>query len=152
MNKQNKMDCKTIHSKLFFYLEGSLGNEEALQVESHIVRCAGCRAFAEELKATISFIEKEKKAELAPFFYTRLKAKLEIREKTAPGFIRYRPVRILQPALFSLLLIIGIYTGVQIGQSGKNIQAAQTQEEMIPFLNEMETEPIEVFLSEQDGN
>lgn len=146
------MDCKTVHSKLIFYLEGSLGNEEAQQVESHLNSCAACKAFADDLKSTLSLIENEKKVEPGPYFYTRLKAKLETRGTASPALHLRRPMQILQPALFSLLLLLGIYAGFRIGQSGKTYQVAQNQEEIIPFLNEMETEPIETFLTGQNGN
>jgi hypothetical protein len=56
----------------------------------------------------------------------------------------------LQPAFFSLLLLAGVYTGIKIGQpatteTDHNIFA---ETELVPFLNEMEAEPIETFLME----
>jgi len=58
--------------------------------------------------------------------------------------------KVLQPAMFSLLLLAGIYTGIKIGQSATveltTLQSAEN--ELVPYLNEMEAEPIENFLME----
>ena len=72
----------------------------------------------------------------------------EAREEQQVGFLIWE--KVLQPAFFSLLLLAGIYTGIKIGQpvnneKGQNIFA---ETELVPFLNEMEAEPIETFLME----
>lgn len=144
------MKCKTIHKKLIFFLEGSLSGEEAEQVGCHLSTCSDCFSFAEELKSTLGIIDKEKSAETNPFFYTRLKARME--NKEAEPNVKRSPVlqRILQPVALSALLILGIYSGIKIGQApGVNDSGnSLSEQEIIPFLNEMEDEPIEVFLME----
>jgi hypothetical protein len=63
-----------------------------------------------------------------------------------------RPVfaRILQPVMFSILLVIGIYSGIKIGQPSpvKVYSTEMFEQDAIPYLNEMETESIETFLME----
>mgnify|MGYP001074392682 CR=1 FL=1 len=142
------MKCKDLHNKLIFYLEGDLPQNEMEQVKIHLGNCADCEAFAEEMDKTLGVLEAEKSPEINPFFYTRLKAKMELHSESKVG----NPllVRVLQPALFSLLLLAGIYSGIKIGQKAEDQLYAtnNADEQVIPYLNEMEAEPIEAFLME----
>lgn len=145
------MKCKTLHKKLIFFLEGELSDNEAQEIKVHLNECAGCAAFAEDLKKTLGIIQAEKSPEVNPFFYTRLKARLENQAKKAAkpaGFPVWE--KVLQPAFFSLLLLAGIYTGIKIGQPAntESNQAIFAETELVPFLNEMDAEPIETFLME----
>ncbi len=143
------MECKTIHNDLIFFLEGDLPSEKARQIEMHLNECSSCAAFAEEMKKTLGILETEKSPAVNPFFYTRLKAKLENREpEESSVFKRVVLARVLQPVLFSILLIIGIYSGIKIGQPSpvKVFSTTQFDQEAVPYLNEMETESIETFL------
>ncbi len=145
------MNCNTLHTKIIFFTEGGLPAWEMEEIKIHLENCSDCAAFANEMKKTLAVIENEKMPQLNPFFYTRVKARLENQVENVVA-TRQTPVlvRILQPALFSLLLLAGIYTGIKIGQPAKN--AADTsvyaETEMIPYLNEMESETIENFLME----
>jgi hypothetical protein len=115
------MNCKTLHTKIIFFLEEELPDREMEDIKIHLESCPGCIAFASEMKKTLTVLHNDKLQEVNPFFYTRVKARLENQEaeKTAA---RRNPVlvRILQPAFFSILLLAGIYTGVKIGQPSKN--------------------------------
>lgn len=145
------MECKTIHKNLIFYLEGELPDSKMQEIKSHLDSCQSCAAFAEDLKSTLGIIGQEKQQEVNPFFYTRVKAKLENRAAETAQVIA-KPVfaRILQPVAFSLLLLIGIYSGIKIGQpaSTKQYTATLMQNQEIPLLNEMTTESIETSLME----
>jgi anti-sigma factor RsiW len=145
------MKCKTLHKKIIFYFDGELPATEMEQIKAHLLGCSDCVAFAKEMRKTFEVITSEKSPAVNPFFYTRLKAKMENRTSIQNELFR-RPAfaKILQPVFFSLLLIAGIYTGIKIGQpvtvsSGSAIYAEQ---QIIPYLNEMETEAIETFLIE----
>lgn len=145
------MKCKKIHKKLIFFIEGDLPENEAQEVKVHLNGCAHCSAFAEDLKKTLGIIQTEKSPEVNPFFYTRLKARMENQAEKAvkpAGFPVWE--KVLQPAFFSLLLLAGIYTGIKIGQptTTGTTQNVIVETELVPFLNEMETEPIETFLME----
>jgi len=145
------MNCKTLHTKIIFFNEGSLPSWEMEEIKIHLENCSDCVAFANEMKKTLAVIENEKMPQLNPFFYTRVKARLENQAENV-ALARQTPVlvRILQPALFSLLLLAGIYTGVKIGQPVKvNTDIPVFAEnEVVPYFNEMETEAIENFLME----
>jgi anti-sigma factor RsiW len=142
------MNCKKAHKKIIFYLEGSLPEKVMKEVRDHLHKCSACHSFAKDLEATLSVIEKERHPEVNPYLYTRAKARMENRRQEK---LRRNPGvrRILQPALFTLLLLVGIYTGIKIGQLPFNDSQVKTmEEEMVPYLNEMESEPIESFLME----
>ena len=145
------MKCKTLHTKIIFFLEGELPAAEMEQMKIHLLECSECAAFAEEMKKTLAIINNEKTPQLNPFFYTRVKARLENQTEQVVA-TRQVPVlvRILQPALFSLLLLAGVYTGIKIGQPA-NVNSdipVFAENEVVPYFNEMEAESIENFLME----
>ncbi len=145
------MKCKTLHNKLIFFLEGELPEKEMGLVKTHLSECGTCAAFAEEMKKTLGILETEKSPAVNPFFYTRLKSKLENQESEQKQvFWRSALVRVLQPAAFSILLLIGIYIGIKIGQpaSTKQYTATLMHNQDIPYLNEMASETIETSLME----
>lgn len=145
------MKCKTLHNKLIFFLEGELPEKEMELVKTHLSECGTCAAFAEEMKKTLGILEAERSPAVNPFFYTRVKAKLENQESEQKQ-VFWKPalVRVLQPAIFSILLMVGIYAGIKIGEptpaQSVNISAANV--DIISFLNEMDSETIEGFLME----
>lgn len=145
------MKCKTLHNKLIFFLEGELPEKEMELVKTHLSECGTCTAFAEEMKKTLGVLEAEKSPAVNPFFYTRLKAKME-NQGPEQKQVFWRPafVRVLQPVAFSILLIIGVYAGIKIGQPASTQQYTATlmQNQEIPYLNEMASETIETSLME----
>lgn len=145
------MKCKHLHNKLIFYLEGDLSQDEINLVEEHLSECSECAAFADDMRKTFAVLESEKSPGINPFFYTRLKAKMETQtESLTPAEANLYWRRILQPALFSILLLIGIYSGIKIGEKAESQLFAtnSADEQVVPYLNEMESEPIETFLME----
>lgn len=145
------MNCKKIHKNLIFFLENELPDEKMEQIRLHIDECDECRQFLNEMRTTFSMLKNQQKPEINPFFYTRLKVKLDNQTEKEKGFSRSSVfVKVLQPALFSILLIFGIYSGLKIGQIHPNnkIGDSLSEQELIPYLNEMGTESIETFLME----
>jgi anti-sigma factor RsiW len=145
------MKCKRLHKRLIFFLEGDLPKEKMLQISKHLTECKECFLFAEELKKTLGIIDAEKLTEVNPYFYTRLKARMDNQvEENSTAQLQTVFTRILQPVMFSFLLMVGIYSGIKIGQAPQTKNVAQTfdNQKMIPYLNEMSDEPIEAFLME----
>lgn len=144
------MKCKDVHSKLIFFLDEELPITEMQAVQEHLNDCTDCALFVEDMKKTLSILETEKTPELNPFFYTRVKAKMENRE--TGRVINRRPVlvRVLQPVAFSIVLLIGIYAGIKLGASGSatTSNTVLAQQDMIPYWNGLDAEPIETFLME----
>jgi len=145
------MNCKTLHTKIIFFTEGGLPAWEMEEIKIHLEYCNDCAEFANEMKKTLAIIHNEKVQQLTPYFYTRVKARLENQAENVTA-TRQVPVlvRILQPALFSILLLAGVYTGIKIGQPVKVNPDIPVfvENEVVPYFNEMETEAIENFLME----
>ncbi len=145
------MKCKTIHKKLIFFVEGDLPEKEMQEVRFHLSGCSRCKAFAEEMKKTLNIVQLEKSAPVSPYFYTRLKARMEKQQEAVVGQESLSLWgRVLQPVMFSVLLMAGIYTGIKIGGQARAEKSLplNTRTEVIPFLNEMQSEPLESFLME----
>jgi predicted anti-sigma-YlaC factor YlaD len=144
--KSRKMKHNNIQHDLIFYIDNELSDERKFAVEKHLHECAECRAFLAFLRDGIQIIEKEKNPQVSNFFYTRLSGRLE----EQPSFqIQNQWLRLAQPALFSLLLFIGIYGGLKIGSNASLPNVSTTSTSSIQMLNDFETEPIESFLLDE---
>ena len=143
------MKCKNVHNKLIFFLEKELPVSEMEQVQKHLDECSECALFAAEMKNTLSILDSDKVTDENPFFFTRVKARLEKQSQEEP-VARPVLVRILQPVAFSIILLLGIYGGFKLGQAPKGAitDSSLTEQEMVPYWNELQDEPIESFLME----
>ncbi|WP_321369067.1 zf-HC2 domain-containing protein [uncultured Draconibacterium sp.] len=143
------MKCNKVHNKLIFFLGKELPVSEMEQVQKHLDECSECALFAAEMKNTLSILDSDKVTDENPFFYTRVKARLENQTEVQLS-VRLVLARILQPVAFSIILLLGIYGGFKLGQAPINDFAdnSLSEQEMVPYWNELETEPIESFLME----
>ena len=144
------MNCIDLHKKLIFFIEAELPKEEMQEIQLHLNDCKACSLFFEDMKKTLGTIEADKIQKADPFFYTRLKARMENEIELQTNFSK-QPVlvRILQPALFTILLLAGIYGGYQIGGTEATYKSAAIEtQDMIPYLDEMKSEALETFLME----
>ncbi len=143
------MKCNKVHSKLIFFLEKELPVSEMEQVRKHLDECSECALFAAEMENTLRILESDKVTDENPFFFTRVKARLEKQSQEVP-VARPVLVRILQPVAFSIILLLGIYGGFKLGQAPKMTTADSnlSEQEMVPYWNELDAEPIESFLME----
>lgn len=143
------MNCKQVHKKIIFFVENELPAEEMQQVSEHLAACPDCALFAEEVRKTLGMLEQDRLPAENPFFYTRVKARLEsgLNSVSVQGSLL---VRVLQPAVFTILLLAGIYAGAKLGsyQPASLSMNSSAVEQIIPYFNELETEPIEAFLME----
>ena len=140
------MKHNTIHKELIFYLDNELSVEKRTAVEKHLETCADCRSFLTFLQDGMQVIEKEKNPKVSPFFFTRLSVRLD--QKTEDQ-TKSQWVRLVQPAFFSLLLILGIYGGLRLGSNASMPKQEQAASITIQMLNDFESEPIESFLLEE---
>lgn len=144
--KSNKMNHKSIHKDLIFYLDNELSVEKRTAVEKHLEECADCRSFLVFLQDSLDVIKRETNQEVSPFFYTRLSARLE--EKSGHQ-VQSQWVRLAQPAFFSLLLVIGIYGGLKLGSNASSPKVNQQATSSVQMLNDFAVEPIESFLLDE---
>lgn len=143
------MNCKTVHNKLIFFLDKELPVSEMKEFKEHLNNCLDCALFAEELSKTLGILETDKIDSENPFFYTRVTSRLK-NNKTEQIPEQALTVRILQTAAFAIILLFGVYSGIKLGQPHKTqlVDYGIGEQQMIPYLNEMDAEPIEAFLME----
>lgn len=141
------MSHRRYRNNLMEYLEGSLPEEEMLQIRLHLEECPACQRFADYLSDSLAVPGKNRITEPDPFFFTRVSGRL-----TRGEDLSYRKLRlkgIWQPVVVSLLLIAAVIGGIGIGSIGKkNNFDRYAMENLDPWLNEMNSEPIESFLLE----
>jgi hypothetical protein len=149
VNNLKRMNCKKVHSKLIFFVEKELPVSEMEQLRQHLGDCPGCARFAEDMKLTLGILDNDNVRTENPFFFTRVKARLE-KQQEEPLESRSVFVRILQPVAFSIVLLLGVYGGFKLGQPAKTELITNVFEEsrMVMYLNEMDAEPLETFLME----
>ena len=140
------METKCIHKDLIFYIDNELSVEKRNAVEKHLEECADCRSFLAFLQESIQIIDKEKNPEATPFFYTRLRARLDEDPKYQP---KSQWARLAQPAFFSLVLLAGIYGGLKLGGIASSSEVNQQTTNSVQMLNDFAAEPIESFLLDE---
>jgi anti-sigma factor RsiW len=140
------MKCKNIHSKLIFFIEGDLSENEMKEVALHLLECKECAAFVETMKKILIRAEQERPAGEDPYFFIRLKARMEKQGEIAASYNSlWRNV--LQPVFFSFIVFAGIYAGIYMGKLSFTGTDASVNDVFL-FLNEMKEEPLENFLME----
>lgn len=142
------MDCKQINKKLIFYIEKSLSDFEMQEIKSHIKKCDSCKQLSAILESSLNVIDEEKKVTTNPFLHTRVMQQIENRKEKTSFAHQFSIKRVLQPAFYSIILIVGIGFGVTLGNlatsQSSNTLANSDFEEI--YFNDFDQEPIEAFL------
>jgi anti-sigma factor RsiW len=61
-----QLSCQELVELVTDYLEGALSAEDAARFEDHIGRCAGCRAYLEQIRETIALAGRLTPESLSP--------------------------------------------------------------------------------------
>ncbi|MDP4280897.1 MAG: hypothetical protein Q8867_01980 [Bacteroidota bacterium] len=126
--KKVNRECSFLLNNLFSYFENSLSSEEKNRFEIHAGICKECSRIITQFASLHSLMDSGKAIEPDPFATTRIlekiKKKLEEDKRAInPGYPRF-----LQPALLSLVIIMGASIGFFIGKyersSGSNNTAS----------------------------
>ena len=121
------MKCNKIHKNLLFYIDGELSSNKADEIYNHLMQCSECRKLYEQMAGIWNAAEEER-IPYQPFFYTRVEQALKNnRAKKQPIFRRYGKA-ILQPAIYFIVLGLGIFIGVQLGQGVQSQQQVSSNE------------------------
>lgn len=138
------MNCQECQYNLLNYKERLLSEETSVQIKQHLEICPTCNGFAEYLSKTLKLIEYEKKLDPRPYLYTRLKVRMEA---SGSPVLRKLWIARLQPAIFSMFLLLAIFTGIKVGEYFYNpVENDFISGELNRLVNEMKTEPLELFL------
>ena len=156
------MNCKQIHKLLPNYIDKKTSNKESEKIHLHLEDCKECSTVYKKLNNTIELLKPTKEITEQPFYYTRLKQRMENRSETHK--LAYNSIllkKILQPAIYLASLIIAVYIGILIGsnssipnQYSKLNQDKNYIEEFAEYnyLNDLEIESIEnLFLADSNS-
>jgi hypothetical protein len=102
------MDCDKISNNIFFYLDNELSEEGRIKFEAHLNECPQCNALYENVASTYKIIGLENQLAANPFFYHKLKTKLETKEES-------RVINIFSTVLKPLAIAASIALGIMIG-------------------------------------
>lgn len=102
------MDCDKISNNIFFYLDNDLSEDGRIKYEAHLNACPQCKALYENVASTYKIIALENQMEANPFFYHKLKTKLETKEES-------RVINIFSTVLKPLAIAASITLGIMIG-------------------------------------
>lgn len=108
------MDCDKISNNIIFYLDNDLSEDGRVKFEAHIHECPQCKPLYENVAATYSIIALENQMEANPFFYHKLKTKLETKEES-------RVINIFSTVLKPLAIAASIALGIMIGNGELDI-------------------------------
>lgn len=143
------MNCKSVQSKLIFFSDGELDSNESAIVSEHLNSCSSCSNLYNELIISLGLIKKKKTLEINPFLYTRIQQQLDVIKNGKVQVSKNRGFkRLVQPVFLSILLIAGIWSGVQLGNIA---EMDQQQNQTVSYADEfyfdgLEQENIEACL------
>lgn len=127
------MKCKNVHTRLLDYSEGSLSHEEMEQVAWHLDSCEECRALLAKMQQAWKMAGEER-IPYQPFFYTRVRQRMANQSRPAGSRVRYLARTAMQPALFFVVLGLGIAIGIQLGKGIGSQQTAQVKNQQNEYL------------------
>lgn len=153
------MNCNKVHKNLLFYIDGELSSDKTEEIYNHLMKCSECRKLYEQM-AGVWNSAKEERFPYQPFFYTRVAQSLENNRAKEPSVLRKYGKIILQPAIYFVVLGLGIFIGVQLGQGVQPQQQVSgeisSRQEIIEayadsnYINGMQLEALEAEMIAQE--
>ena len=116
------MDCSHIQNNLIEFIDDQLTDDDNKIFVDHIGSCAECNAQFNYLKETYGLIEAEKEMPINPFFYAKVKLRLE--NQLEPKRNKNMWVRWLKPVGIAASIVVGFY----IGNGEVNIESEIVEE------------------------
>jgi len=157
------MKCNKVHKNLLFYIDGELSSDKTEEIYNHLMQCNECRKLYKKMTGVWNSAEEER-IPYQPFFYTRVAQGLENNRAKEPSVLKKYGKIILQPAIYFIVLGLGIFIGVQLGQgvqsqqqvSGNEISSRQEIIEAYAdsnYINGMQLEALEAeMLTQEQSN
>ena len=156
------MNCREIEKILPKYIEDKLSSEQNQEVLNHIDSCNNCSILHSKLIKILSLLKPTSDIQEQPFYYTRLKQKMENQKEIKVSFLHPALLKkLMQPAIYLVSLFLAVYIGILIG-SGSSYQnkyshVKEDDKDYIEifaeyqYMNDFEIETIENILIENNG-
>jgi predicted anti-sigma-YlaC factor YlaD len=121
-------------------MDGEISTERKKTIQIHLQECEACQEVLKTMNRAWDMLDELSVPESAPYFYTRLKARMEA-EKPEKG--QKWIESILIPASAVVAIILGIIVGSIVGSNGnQQAEAAVVEEEFIAsYLDSFEDLP-----------
>lgn len=120
------MTCGEIQKRFSAYLDGELESDQKATMEVHLRGCEACQRALKTLTETWDLVVTIPEAESAPYFYTRLKARIASEERRRRwGWVE----RVLVPASAVAVVILGVLVGSTVGRNGEGWAGEPSAEE-----------------------
>jgi predicted anti-sigma-YlaC factor YlaD len=144
--KMKKTDCKLVEKKLIFYIDNELDINELMLVKSHLEVCSDCKSAYNHLIECMGLIADDKLTETNPFFYTRLKEKMDA-QSSKKKVLNWLPSKqlIRQSAFYIVLGIFALFSGFYLGSGNSMINEST-------LITEPDTTDYQVFASSYNFN
>ncbi len=107
------MNCKDFRNNILFFIDGDLNEKNSIEFKRHLEICSDCKLLFEKIAHTYGLTEKDKITDSNPFFYTRLKAIIENREKQ-PNAGYSSKKWVIQWTTYTVLGIFALFAGYLI--------------------------------------
>jgi hypothetical protein len=102
------MNCDKILNNILFYLDNELVEEDIVRFESHLHECPQCKDLYDNVVSTYNIIGEENQLEVNPFFYHKLKTKLEAKKEGSA-------IKIFTTLLKPIAIAASVTLGILIG-------------------------------------
>jgi predicted anti-sigma-YlaC factor YlaD len=109
------MRCHDFKNTSFSYLQKEMNDSQAKAMENHLLECHSCAAYFAFVKQNWQHIQKEIKTEDDPYFYSRLKSKIENQSTQEQSGTFARVMRL---GTLSFMIVFAIATGGILGNYG----------------------------------
>jgi predicted anti-sigma-YlaC factor YlaD len=118
------MKCQDVRKMLSAYSDGESRAEKKTLIESHVRACESCQKVIEENQVLWDVLGVLPAAKASPFFYARLKSKMQRSKLQAEERARRIPwtERLLIPASAAAIAVLGFWLGTIAGGNGDTQQ------------------------------
>ena len=127
------MECREFREIADTYLHDELLVETNIQVHSHMEHCADCRkefGRRRELRQKVRLaMNSPKELEIKPYFENRLRAELREYAMQQHGWRKFLTVRLMVPAMASLIIVAAIAIGLISNWNSHRIDLANQRSE-----------------------
>jgi anti-sigma factor RsiW len=154
------MDCRELEKHLWAVAEANVPPDEKVAVEIHLARCDDCRTLAAEWTSLIRQANEVNDVETSPYFFARLKGRIEAHEAGQGETSRRFLPRMLQWKSLAVAasLVLGVGAGVRLGDAvaaRQSTEAPEVGSEEYLFLAALDSVPhgslAEVLLDNSAG-
>ncbi len=143
------MKCKTVNKQLILFYNNELSEIQNQEIKDHLENCKVCYSLYYELEMTFNLIVKKEILKPNPYLYTIVNQRLiDIKNKKTKSIFRRVNKKVLQHALLSLMLVMGLWGGIKLG----NINEVKQKERLIVskttefYFNDLKQESVELVL------